>query len=293
MKFTVTLAAVAALVATTAEAAVSAGCTTYLDSLSSPTNPLSKCRVYTTLGFPGITGKGDHDTVKFAGVLDKYCADPACTADQYKQVYDGFKANCAADEVVENQPTLGATQYMWYLSPAQREAVCFKNTATNKYCVIESIDGMIARKQIPNSNPNQDDMYNYLQYVTPVQSPAGMSNAEFCTPCNQKVANIFATHYSKTPSPFLLNFDQKLDSAKLLGDLEYQYKTACKVDITAPQDPDAFKPTNPDNKGNGKGNNTADGDKKPEGAAAGLSAANAMSGIVAVVAGVAGLMVYL
>ncbi|KAF9976559.1 hypothetical protein BGZ73_008314 [Actinomortierella ambigua] len=284
MKFTTTLAAVVALVATT-EAALSAGCSKYVDGLLAPTNPLSQCRVYTTLGFPGLTFKADHDTPKLATALDAYCAKPACTDAQYKEVFDGLNTNCAADMVAANEAELSAILYMWYLSPAQQKSVCFKNTATNKYCVIESMDGMIARKQFPDSNPNQDDLYGYLQYVTPLLRPVNMSNADFCTPCNQQVANIFATYFKKTPSTFPLNFAQNLNSTTLYNDLEYQYKTACKVDITAPQDPNAFKPSNPNN----KGNSTTD-DKKPESAAVGLTAANSLSGVVAVVAGVAGMM---
>ncbi|KAF9166662.1 hypothetical protein DFQ27_006946 [Actinomortierella ambigua] len=287
MKFTTTLVTLVALVATSsvAEAALTAGCDKYIKELNAATNPLSKCRVYTTLGFPNLTRANDHDTPKLATALDTYCAQPACTDAQYKQAIDGFSTNCAADITAASEDVLSADHYMWYLSPPQQKSVCVKNPATSKYCVIESMDSMIARKQIPNGNPQMDDLYGYLQYVTPLLSNVNMSNADFCTPCNQYIANIFATYFKKTPSTFPLNFGQKLNSTTLLGDLEYQYKTACKIDITAPQD--LKTPA-----GNNKGGNSTTDDKAPS-AAVGLTAANTLSGVVAVVAGVAGLMNYL
>ncbi|KAI8348409.1 hypothetical protein B0O80DRAFT_463028, partial [Mortierella sp. GBAus27b] len=115
MKFlsSVALIALGAGAFSTAEAALSAGCSAYLTSLSQPTNPLFKCRVYTALGFPGITGAGDHDTVKLQGKIDEYCATPACTADQYSGVYKDIQTNCgAADMVAANQDVLGVAMYM-------------------------------------------------------------------------------------------------------------------------------------------------------------------------------------
>lgn len=116
MKISSTIAAIA-LVATalssTAEAALSAGCNTYLNSLSAASNPLAKCRVYSALGFPGLTHPNDHDTVKLQKALTEYCAQPACTSEQYAGVFKDLQTNCAADMVPENQSTLGATLYMW------------------------------------------------------------------------------------------------------------------------------------------------------------------------------------
>ncbi|KAF9273340.1 hypothetical protein BGZ68_001598 [Mortierella alpina] len=246
MKISSTIAAIA-LVATalssTAEAALSAGCNTYLNGLSAASNPLAKCRVYSALGFPGLTHANDHDTVKLQKALTEYCAQPACTSEQYAGVYKDLQTNCAADMVPENQSTLGATLYMWYMSPAQREAVCLQDTTNNSTsCVVQSINEMIARNQFPNANKNEDDLYGYLQYVTPMQSAKDTNATAFCTACNQKVANIFSNYYTKTPSTFLLNFDQKLDSTKLNGDLQYQYKTSCKV--TLGTDESSFKPVN-------------------------------------------------
>ncbi|KAF9950311.1 hypothetical protein BGZ72_008007 [Mortierella alpina] len=244
MKISSTIAAIA-LVATAlssnAEGAVSAGCNTYLNGLSAATNPLAKCRVYSALGFPELTHANDHDTVKLQKALTTYCAQPACTSEQYAGVYKDLQANCAADMVPENQATLGATLYMWYLSPAQREAVCLQDNK-NSTCVIDSINEMIARGQFPNANKNEDDLYGYLQYVTPMMSAKDTNATAFCTPCNQEVANIFSNYYTKTPSTFPLNFDQKLDSAKLNSDLQYQYKTSCQA--TLGTDKSAFKPVN-------------------------------------------------
>ncbi|KAG0369650.1 hypothetical protein BC939DRAFT_436320 [Gamsiella multidivaricata] len=245
MKFlnTIALIALGAIaISSTAEAAISAGCNTYLTNLAQPSNPLSNCRVYTALGFPNLTHTADHDTVKLEKALTTYCATPACTSEQYAGVYKDLQANCAADMVAENQPTLGATMYMWYLSPAQRQAVCLQNPTKNTTCVIDSINEMIARAQFPNDNKNEDDLYGYLQYVTPMLSAKSTNETGFCTACNQEVANIFSNYYTKTPSPFNLNFAQQLSSKTLNDDLQYQYKTSCKV--TLGTDQSAFKPTN-------------------------------------------------
>ncbi|KAF9941745.1 hypothetical protein BGZ67_004083 [Mortierella alpina] len=259
MKISSTIAAIA-LIATalssTSEAAISAGCNTYLTSLSAATNRLSRCRVYTALGFPGLTHANDHETVKLQKALTDYCAQPACTSEEYAGVYKDLQTNCAADMIPENQDTLGATLYMWYLSPAQREAVCLQDTTKNSTsCVVESINEMIARGQFPNANKNEDDLYGYLQYVTPMLSAKDTNATSFCTSCNQQVANIFSNYYTKTPSTFSLNFAQKLDSAKLNGDLQYQYKTSCKV--TLGTDGSAFKPVNVTDPKNDKGSNSA------------------------------------
>ncbi|KAF9562227.1 hypothetical protein EC968_005357 [Mortierella alpina] len=237
------IALVATALSSTSEAAVSAGCNTYLTSLSAPSNRLARCRVYTALGFPGLTHANDHDTVKLQKALTEYCAQPACTSEEYAGVFKDLQANCAADMVPENEETLSATLYMWYLSPAQREAVCLQDSTKNSTsCVVESINEMVARGHIPNANKNEDDLYGYLQYVTPMQSAKDTNATAFCTSCNQQVANIFSNYYTKTPSTFPLNFAQKLDSAKLNGDLQYQYKTSCKA--TLGTDGSAFKPVN-------------------------------------------------
>ncbi|KAF9940390.1 hypothetical protein BGZ65_007111 [Modicella reniformis] len=241
----------------TAEAVLSAGCNTYITSLSQATNSLAKCRVYTALGFPGLTHTNDHDTDKLQKALTDYCATPACTKEQYAGVLKDLQTNCAADMVAENQDILGTTMTMWYLSPAQREAVCLKNPTTNTTCVVESIKDVIARGQFPNDNKNEDDLYGYIQYVSPLVSAKGNTTA-FCSQCNQEVANIFSNHYIKNPSSFPLNFAQQLSSSKLNEDLQYQYKSACKV--TLGTDQSAFKPTNPtnpnDNSGSKDGKNS-------------------------------------
>ncbi|KAF9430790.1 hypothetical protein BGZ76_000699 [Entomortierella beljakovae] len=251
MKFgnSLTLVALtASLFYTSTEAVVSAGCSTYLDTLAQPTNPLAKCRTYTALGFPGITHANDHDTVKLQTALTAFCATPACTQEQYAGVYKDIQTNCGADMVAENEATLGATLYMWYLSPPQREAICLQNPTTNTTCVIDSVNEMIARNQLPHDNKNEDDLYGYLQFVTPALAAVGGNTTAFCTECNQEVANIFSNYYKKNPSTFPLNFNQKLSSTTLNNDLEYQYKSSCKADIGT--DKSAFKPTTPkDNKG--------------------------------------------
>ncbi|KAF9348533.1 hypothetical protein BGX26_013058 [Mortierella sp. AD094] len=245
MKLVHTIALVAmstSLIYSNADAAVSAGCNTYLTNLEQPSDPLSKCRVYTALGFPGLTHSNDRDTVKLQKALTNFCATPACTKEQYAGVYKDIQTNCAADMVPENQATLGTTMYMWYLSPAQREAVCLLDPSKNSSCVIDSINDMIARGQFPNDNKNEDDLYGYLQYVTPMLSAKGTNSTSFCTACNQEVANIFSNYYTKNPSPYSLNFAQQLNSSALNTDILYQYKANCKV--TLGTDQSAFKPTN-------------------------------------------------
>ncbi|KAF9585822.1 hypothetical protein BGW38_000575, partial [Lunasporangiospora selenospora] len=112
MKFTFSLIAIAAAALSTADAALSEGCSTYINGLSAATNPLAKCRVYTALGFPGITGTADHDTVKFQKVIDTYCAQPACTTEQYAGVMKDLQTNCGADMIPANDGDLSTVLYM-------------------------------------------------------------------------------------------------------------------------------------------------------------------------------------
>ncbi|KAF9433549.1 hypothetical protein BGZ76_009295 [Entomortierella beljakovae] len=250
--FISTIALAITLTASNAQAALSAGCTTYLTGLEAPTNPLAGCRVYTALGFPGITHLNDHDTPKLQTILDTYCAKPACTDDQYAGVYKDLQTNCGADMTAENQATnLGTIVYMWYMSPAQRDAVCFKDSAINgTNCVITSMNEMIARGQLPDANVNEDDLYGYLQYVTPLANPTGINSTDaFCTSCNQQIANIFSNYYKKSPSTMTLNFAQNLTSVTLNTNLMDQYKRNCKVDLgslpsTNGTSPGSFQPKN-------------------------------------------------
>ncbi|KAF9121473.1 hypothetical protein BGW39_010509 [Mortierella sp. 14UC] len=236
----------------TTDAALSAGCNTYLNALAAPTYPLAKCRVYTALGFPAITGAHDHDTSKLEKILTTYCATPACTDDQYAGVFKDLQANCGADMTPENQDTLGIVLYMWYMSPAQREAVCYQDTTKNTHCVITSMNEMIERGQLPDANINEDDLYGYLQYVTPFTNPTNITATSFCTSCNQQIANIFANYYNKTPAPFSLQFTQNLTSAYLNTVLADQYRGQCGVTTlgtpTVPGNssstPGAFQPAN-------------------------------------------------
>ncbi|KAF9328769.1 hypothetical protein BGZ91_000846 [Linnemannia elongata] len=242
--------ALALTVAATTEAALSPGCNTYLNTLAAPGHPLAKCRVYTALGFPAITGAHDHDTAKLEKILTTYCATPACTADQYAGVYKDLQTNCGADMIPENQETLGTVLYMWYLSPAQREAVCYQDTTKNTHCVITSMNEMIERGQLPDANINEDDLYGYLQYVTPLANPTNITTTAFCTSCNQQVANIFANYYNKNPAPFSLQFTQNLTSSYLNTVLSDQYRGQCGVTTlgsptaTGNNNPGAFQPTN-------------------------------------------------
>ncbi|KAF9337153.1 hypothetical protein BG006_006030 [Podila minutissima] len=285
MKFTTSIAAIAlgAVALSSADAALSAGCSTYLATLSTATNPLAKCRVYTALGFPELTHAKDHDTAKLQKALTDYCAAPGCTPEQYAGVFKDLQANCASDMVAANQDTLGVTMYMWYLSAPQRDAVCLQNDAKTANCVIESINTMIARAQFPNDNPNEDDLYTYLQYVTPMQSAKGTNATAFCTSCNQQVANIFSNYYTKTPSPFALNLAQSLTSASLNTDLMYQYKTTCSVNLGAD-----FKPIKPTGTGAASSPKPSSTDAAKSGAMSGLTQSTA--GVFAAAAAVAGLM---
>ncbi|KAF9959055.1 hypothetical protein BGZ72_010396 [Mortierella alpina] len=234
---------------TEVSAALSDGCSKFLSGLESTSNPLHSCRVYTELGFPGITYAKDHDTPKLQKALSAYCATPACTIDQYMGLFKDLQAKCASDMVPGNQETLGAVLYMWYMSPAQREAICFQNAAKTGNCVIDSVNEMIARGQLPDSNPNEDDLYGYLQYVTPMANPINISTTAFCTPCNQQIANIFSTYYAKTPARFSLNFEQGWTSDTLNVNIMDQYQRNCGVTLGKPMSnsgnaPGAFQPTN-------------------------------------------------
>lgn len=169
------------------------------------------------------------------------------------------------------------------MSAPQRDAVCLQNNAKNASCVIESINGMIASTQYPNANANEDDLYGYLQYVTPMQSARGTNATAFCTSCNEQVANIFSTYYTKTPSPFPLNFAQSLTSASLNTDLTYQYKSSCQTNLG----PD-FKPTVPTGTGTNPSASPKATDGSKNGAMPGLTQSTA--GVFAAAAAVAGLM---
>ncbi|KAG0353880.1 hypothetical protein BC939DRAFT_462857 [Gamsiella multidivaricata] len=295
MKFTISVAtialgAIALSSSLGADAALSAGCSTYLSSLEAPTNPLANCRVYTALGFPALTFAKDHDTPKLQKALTSYCATPACTTEQYAGVYKALQTNCAADMVTDNQATLGTVMYMWYMSPAQREAVCFQDASKNSSCVVDSINEMIARGQLPDANPNEDDLYGYIQYVTPMMSPTGTNTTAFCTSCNQQIANIFSNYYTKTPAPYTLNFAQNLTSLTLNTNLMDQYKRNCGATLGLPSVG-----------GNGAGNGTApsgtfqptnltqSGGKTASNAASGVS--YSMGGIVAALATVVSALV--
>ncbi|KAF9273923.1 hypothetical protein BGZ68_001094 [Mortierella alpina] len=228
---------------------LSSGCNSFLNGLEDPSNPLHSCRVYTELGFPALTYAKDHDTPKLQKALSAYCATPACTDDQYAGLFQTLQSKCASDMVPDNQATLGAALYLWYMSPAQREAICFQNAAKSGNCVIDSVNEMIARGQLPDSNPNEDDLYGYLQYVTPMANPINISTAAFCTPCNQQIANIFSIYYARIPAPFPLNFEQGLTSDTLNINLMDQYQRNCGVTLGRPisttgDAPGAFQPTN-------------------------------------------------
>lgn len=137
-----------------------------------------------------------------------------------------------------------------YASPAQRDAICFQNAAKTGSCVIDSINEMIARSQLPDNNENEDDLYGYLQYVTPFTNMNGLNTTQFCTSCNQQVANIFSNYYKNTPSPYVLNFEQKLTSATLNANILDMYKRNCGATLGLPPStgnttvPGAFTPTN-------------------------------------------------
>lgn len=132
MKFSTSIAVIALGAAlSSAEAALSAGCTTYLATLSAA--PLAQCRTYTAIGFSSstFTFKGDHDTVKLQKALTDFCAKPACTPDQYAGVFKDLQTNCAADMVAANQDTLGATMYMWYVKAKVKEKAAQKISSGN------------------------------------------------------------------------------------------------------------------------------------------------------------------
>jgi len=169
------------------------------------------------------------------------------------------------------------------MSPPQREAVCTVNPATNASCVIESISQMIARNQLPNDNKNEDDMYGYLQYVTPMTSPKGTDAKGFCTDCNQEVANIFSNYYTKTPAPYKLALDRDLTTTALNNDLLYQYKTSCKATLGVDQ---SFLPKAGGDSGKGKDDKGKD--TKSNGA---QSLARSIGGVAAAAIAVAVAMV--
>ncbi|KAK3816935.1 MAG: hypothetical protein JOS17DRAFT_758608 [Linnemannia elongata] len=109
---------------------------------------------------------------------------------------------------------------------------------------------MIERGQLPDANINEDDLYGYLQYVTPLANPTNITATAFCTSCNQQVANIFANYYNKNPAPFSLQFTQNLTSSYLNTVLSDQYRGQCGVTTlgsptaTGSDTQVAFQPTN-------------------------------------------------
>ena len=154
-------------------------------------------------------------------------------------------------------------------------------SSKNTTCVIDSINEMIARAQLPNDNKNEDDLYGYLQYVTPMLSPKSTNATAFCTECNQKVANVFSNYYTNTPSPYPLNFGQALTSAALNTDLQYQYKAACQATLGA-----NFKPSTSAPNATSPSPNKSDTAKNAGQSAVVLS----MGGVAATVAAVAGVL---
>ncbi|KAG0088593.1 hypothetical protein BGZ93_002670 [Podila epicladia] len=250
---------VAALFALLGDAALSPGCASYLNTLDEPSNSLSKCRVYTALGFPNLTHAKDHDTAKLQKAISTFCATPACSSAQYAGVFKDLQSKCGADMVPSNAASLGTVLYMWYLSPPQREAVCYTDSKNNS-CVVNSVREMIARAQFPDANPNEDDLYGYLQYVTPLTTVKGTNSTSLCTACNQQVANIFANYYTANPSPFSLNFEQNLSSDVLKNDLLYQYKSNCNA-VLGVSPTGVFQPTNVNevNGGNESGSGSGSG----------------------------------
>jgi hypothetical protein len=189
------------------------------------------------------------------------------------------------------------------MSPAQRDAICLRedgssisqvdlpesisnNISTKSLaCVTKSIETMLINKQFPNQNPNEDDLYGYLQFVTPFLSARSTNMTspatQFCSSCNQQVANVFSNYYQNHPSPYSLNFAQQLSSDRLNGDLKYQYKASCGVDLGKA----GFKPEN-----------VTDPASKKENAAITLTAAAGDSawglGFVAVAASLVGLVAF-
>ncbi|KAG0251651.1 hypothetical protein BG011_007466 [Mortierella polycephala] len=84
-----------------------------------------------------------------------------------------------------------------YMSPAQKATICFKNTTSGASSnrELDSIKKMIARVQLPDANPNEDDLYGYLQYVTLMANPTGINARAFCTACNHQAADVFSYYY--------------------------------------------------------------------------------------------------
>ena len=113
---------IATLFAVLGDAALSPGCTSYLNSLDDPSSSLSKCRVYTALGFPNLTHANDHDTAKLQKAISTYCATPACSSAQYAGVFKDLQTKCGTDMVPANSATLGTVLYMWYV-PMHASAV--------------------------------------------------------------------------------------------------------------------------------------------------------------------------
>lgn len=144
-----------------------------------------------------------------------------------------------------------------YLSPPQRQAMCYTDSK-NGSCVVNSVSEMIARAQFPDANPNEDDLYGYLQYVTPLTTVKGTNATSLCTACNQQVANIFANYYTANPSPFSLNFEQNLSSDVLKNDLLYQYKSNCNAALGV-SPTGVFQPTNVNEVSGGSGSGSGSG----------------------------------
>jgi hypothetical protein len=109
---------------------------------------------------------------------------------------------------------------------------------------------MIEQGQLPDGNINEDDLYGYLQYVTPFTNPTNVTSLSFCTSCNQQVANIFTNYYNKIPAPFSLQFTQNLTSSYLNTVLADQYRGQCGLTAlgtpavagTSNNTPGAFQP---------------------------------------------------
>lgn len=135
--------------------------------------------------------------------------------------------------------------------------MCYTD-AKKSSCVVNSVSEMIARAQFPDANPNEDDLYGYLQYVTPLTTVKGTNATSLCTACNQQVANIFANYYTANPSPFSLNFEQNLSSDVLKNDLLYQYKSNCNAALGV-SPTGAFQPTSVANVSGGSGGSGGSG----------------------------------
>jgi len=189
------------------------------------------------------------------------------------------------------------------VSPAQRDAICLREdgssitqadlaesksnniSTTSLACVTKSIQTMLTNNQFPNQNPNEDDLYGYLQFVTPFLSAKSTNvtdvKGQFCSSCNQQVANVFSTYYQKSPSPFpSLSLDRALTVDRLRDDLKFQYKSSCGVDLGS----STFKPVNLTDPSPNKGTTGN--------AASAIAARDAIwgMGLAAVAASLAGLM---